>query len=251
LYLWFIVAWGWNYARPSLAVVLGYTAATPIQSRLDALENELAAALNRAAIAAHAEHDRGTGNPAALEAARTEALGAIGVVSQSIATRPKHWLFDAYFNAAGITGMFFPFTYETYVASDLLWFEYPFTVEHEWGHVAGVARESDANFVASIATLDSSDPIVRYSGLLEVYAALPRGRSDKLLTKLVLDDYSAMRRRNERRIVPIVSQLAWSTYDSYLKRQHVRTGVVNYTEYVRLLFGTAVGRDALARASRT
>lgn len=248
MYLWFIVAWGWNYARPSLAANLGYTPATPRQSRLDALEARLATALNRAAVAAHAEQDRNAGDGSALEAARTQTLHAIGVDPKAVATRPKRWLFDPYFNAVGITGMFFPFTYETYVASDLLWFEYPFTIEHEWGHVAGVARESDANFVASIATLDSGDPIVHYSGLLELYAALPRGPADRSLSKLVLADYDAIRRRNERRIVPVLSRLAWGTYDSYLKSQHVRTGVVNYTEYVRLLFGTALGREALAHA---
>jgi hypothetical protein len=251
LYVWFIVAWGWNYARPSLAQSLGYAPTLPTQSRLDAVEAALAAALNRAAIAAHAEHGRAASDGSALEAARTQTLRAIDIDPAAVATRPKRWLFDAYFNAVGITGMFFPFTYETYVASDLLWFEYPFTIEHEWGHVAGVARESDANFVASIATLDSDDPIVHYSGLLEVYAALPRGHSDRMLSKLVLGDYDAMRRRNLRRIVPVLSRIAWKTYDSYLKSQHVRAGVVNYTEYVRLLFGTTLGREALAHATRT
>lgn len=249
LYLWFIVAWGWNYERPSLSVALRYTAMTPQQNRLDALEAGLAVALDRAAIAAHDQHDRNVDETLSLESARMRTLQAIGGDTKAVATRPKRWLFDGYFDAAGITGMFFPFTYETYVASDVLWFEYPFTLEHEWGHVAGIARESDANFVASIATLDSDDPIVHYSGLLEIYAALPRGRSDRLLSKLVLSDYAAMRRRNKRRIVPAISHLAWNTYDSYLKSQHVRTGVVSYAEYVRLLFGTAVGREALSHAA--
>ncbi|MGH7660699.1 MAG: DUF3810 family protein [Vulcanimicrobiaceae bacterium] len=249
LYIWFIVAWGWNYARPSLAGGLGYMPVTPGQKRLDQLESALAAAMNRAAPSAHISQGRAANSRAALEAARTETLRAIRVDPEALATQPKHWLFDPYFNAVGISGMFFPFTYETYVASDLLWFEYPFTVEHEWAHVAGIARESDANFVAAIATLESSDAIVHYSGLLEVYAALPRGRSDRLLSRLVLDDYAAMRRRDAERIVPVVSRLAWGTYDSYLKSQHVRTGVINYTEYVRLLFGTALGREALAHAA--
>lgn len=249
LYLWFIVAWGWNYARPSLAVALGYTPVTLPQSRLDALEAALVSRLNRAAIVAHTEHGSEVDDAGPLESARTRTLQAIGVDSHAVATRPKHWMFDAYFNAAGITGMFFPFTYETYVASDLLWFEYPFTLEHEWGHVAGIARESDANFIASIATLNSADAIVRYSGLLQIYAALPRGPSDRLLSKLVLDDYGAMRRRNQRRTIPVVSRLAWNTYDSYLKSQHVGAGVANYAEYVRMLFGTAVGREALSHAA--
>ncbi len=249
LYAWFIVAWGWNYARPSLAESLGYVPDQPKHRQLDALENALVAALDRTATAAHAEHSRGTADDPALQAARARTLRAIRVDTPSVATRPKRWMFDFYFNAVGISGMFFPFTYETFVASDVLWFEFPFAIEHEWAHVAGIARESDANFVAALATLGSADPIVHYSGLLEVYAALPRGPSDRRLSKLVLDDYAAIRRRNQRRIVPLVSRVAWKTYDSYLKSQHVRTGLVNYSEYVRLLFGTDVGREALARAT--
>ena len=91
--------------------------------------------------------------------------------------------------------------------------------------------------------------MLRYSGLLIVYAALPRRAGpDARLSKLVRSDYAAMRERDKLHIQPIAFKLAWTTYDKYLKSQHVRSGVVNYTEYVRLLLGTAVGRDALARA---
>jgi hypothetical protein len=145
--------------------------------------------------------------------------------------------------------MFMPFTFETYIASDVLWFEYPFTLEHEWGHVAGIARESDANFIAALATLSSPDDVLRYSGLLIVYAAMPRIPSaDEHLSALVRSDYAAMRTRDQRHIQPVAFKLAWRTYDSYLKAQHVTSGVVNYTEYIRLLLGTTAGRAALAKA---
>jgi len=172
------------------------------------------------------------------------------VASRVVETHPKRTLLDPYFVATGVSGMFFPYTFETYLASDVLWFEYPFDLTHEWGHLGGIARESDANFVGAVGTLESEDPILRYSGLLIVYGAMPRLKQyDARLSKLVLADYAAMRQRDERHIKPIAFKFAWNTYDKYLKAQHVASGVVNYTEYVQLLLGTPLGRQALARAT--
>lgn len=252
IYLWFLVDWGWNYDRPSLGTTLRYDAASVDRLALEGLELRAVSALNAAAITAHRERDENVDIRPALIEAEQSTLGTLGITHKVVPTRPKRTIMDWYFTSAGVTGMFVPFTYETYLASDLLWFEYPFTLEHEWGHVAGIARESDANFVAALATLKSPDPIVRYSGLLIVYGALPRMPTpDARLSKLVLADYGAMRRRDVQHIRPLTFKIAWGTYDRYLKSQHVATGVVNYTEYVRLLLGTTAGRAALSTALGT
>lgn len=248
LYIWFLVAWGWNYLRPSFSASLPKTSAALDETQLIDLEERLARALDALAPAAHAEHERDPDRSAAMASARSATLHLVGIDHTVTQTVPKHTLLDGYFDAVGISGMFFPFTFETLLANDLLWFEYPFTLQHEWGHVAGVARESDANFVAALATLDSGDDVLRYSGLLMVYSALPRTRADRRLSRLVLSDYAAIRRRDRLRINPFVSKLAWGTYDRYLKSQHVRTGLVNYSEYARLLLETDLGRSALSRA---
>ena len=249
LYVWFLVAWGWNYLRPPLSATMGFTPPDLSSAQLERLEVHIASALDAEAVPAHALHARAADETPALDAAEAQTLRIIGIDHPVTRTNPKYWLMDPYFDAVGISGMFFPFTFETFVASDNLWFEYPFTLEHEWGHVAGVARESDANFIAAVSTLDSSDAVLRYSGLLEVYGAMPRGPADRLLSRLVLSDYQAIRARDEHRINPFVSHVAWNAYDRYLKAQHVRSGVVNYTEYIRLLLGTRAGRNALSAAT--
>jgi hypothetical protein len=249
IYVWFLIDWGWNYDRPSLGTTLHYDGASVDRLALEALELRAVTVLDQAANAAHRERDGNIDIRPALIEAEQSVLPTLGIAHKVIPTRPKRSIMDWYFTAAGVTGMFVPFTYETYVASDVLWFEYPFTLEHEWGHVAGIARESDANFVAALATLQSNDPIIRYSGLLIVYGALPRiPRADARLSRLVLADYGAMRRRDVQNIRPLTFKIAWGTYDKYLKSQHVETGVVNYTEYVRLLLGTDAGRAALSSA---
>jgi len=249
IYLWFLIDWGWNYDRPSLSTVLHYDSASVDRLALEPLEVRAVTVLNDAALAAHRERDGNVDIRPALIEAEQSVLGTLGITHKVVPTRPKRSIMDWYFTATGVTGMFVPFTYETYVASDQLWFEYPFTLEHEWGHVAGIARESDANFIAALATLQSSDPVIRYSGLLIVYGALPRiSRADARLSSLVLADYGAMHRRDLQHIKPLAFKIAWGTYDTYLKSQHVQTGVVNYTEYVRLLLGTDAGRAALSSA---
>jgi uncharacterized protein DUF3810 len=251
LYVWFTVAWGWNYVREPLYRTLGYDAASVDRVSLDRIEAAMVAELDAAAQPAHAAHDRGHDPRDSLRIAYEAALPLLDVHVPVKETRPKRTILDPYFVATGVSGMFFPYTFETYLASDVLWFEYPFDLGHEWGHLAGIARESDANFVGALTTLDSHDPILHYSGLLTVYGALPRIKKyDARLSSLVLGDYQAIRERNQRNIKRFAFKLAWNTYDKYLKAQHVQTGVVNYTEYVRLLLGTNVGREALTRATR-
>ncbi|HEY1727695.1 MAG TPA: DUF3810 family protein [Candidatus Baltobacteraceae bacterium] len=249
IYVWFMIDWGWNYDRPSLEAALHFDADSVERIALVPMELRAVRVLNDAAIAAHREREGNVDvRPQLIEAERAT-LVTLGITHSVVPTRPKRSIMDWYFTSAGVTGMFVPFTYETYLASDLLWYEYPFTLEHEWGHVAGIARESDANFIAALATLQSADPIVRYSGLLIVYGALPRiPRADARLSKLVLDDYGAMRRRDVQHIRPLAFKIAWGTYDTYLKAQHVPTGIVSYTEYIRLLLGTDAGRAALSTA---
>jgi hypothetical protein len=249
IYLWFLIDWGWNYDRPSLSTTLHFEGSSVDRLALEPLELRAVIALDAAALAAHRERDGNVDIRQALIEAEQAALPTLGITHTVVPTHPKRSIMDWYFTATGVTGMFVPFTYETYLASDVLWFEYPFALEHEWGHVAGIARESDANFVAALATLRSNDPVIRYSGLLIVYGALPRmAHADARLSKLVLNDYGAMRRRDVRHIKPLAFKIAWGTYDTYLKAQHVETGVVNYTEYVRLLLGTDAGRAALSAA---
>jgi hypothetical protein len=250
LYIWFTIFWGWNYERPALYHALEYDAASVERIDNRALEENFLRALNAAALPAHAAHGAAPERTPALRAAYERTLEEVRVRVLAEETVPKRTLLDPYFTATGISGMFFPFTFETYLASDLLWYEHPFDLEHEWGHVAGIARESDANFVGAIATLESPDPVMRYSGLLMVYAAMPRIKElDLRLSSLVAADYNAIHARNEHHIKPIAFKFAWGTYDKYLKSQHVTTGVVNYTEYVRLLLGTPLGRRALATAT--
>src|SRR6185295_18636817 len=79
--------------------------------------------------------------------------------------RPKRTWGDWYFRRAAVSGMTDPFFLETLIASDVLPFERPFVTAHEWSHLAGIADEGDANFVAWLAC-NHAAPRDQYSGWL-------------------------------------------------------------------------------------
>ena len=81
-----------------------------------------------------------------LSASFSRTTASLGLPGTVVPARPKHSLFDLYFRRAGVSGMTDPFFLETLVASDLLPFERPEVVAHEWAHLAGITDEGEANF---------------------------------------------------------------------------------------------------------
>ncbi len=160
------------------------------------------------------------------------------------AGRPKHTLLDVYFTRAGVSGMTSPFFLETLIASNLLPFERPGVIAHEWGHLAGFARESEASFFGLLVCLHGNDA-AQYSAWLDIFVRTlgARDRDDRraviaALPEAVRADLRAMAERSERDQVRAVSLVAWRAYDTYLRSQRVESGVRNYGEVVRLLAGT-------------
>jgi hypothetical protein len=68
---------------------------------------------------------------------------------------PKPTLTDPFMLATGTSGFINPLTLNVAIASDVLWFERPFNLAHEWSHVAAYAREDEANYLAIVTCLRS------------------------------------------------------------------------------------------------
>jgi hypothetical protein len=163
--------------------------------------------------------------------------------------RPKHTVLDWYFRRAAVSGMTDPFLLEILVASDVLPFERPFVVAHEWSHIAGIAHEGDANFVAWLSCVHGS-AAHRYSGWLMLYEqVLPSvGREDRAVIAARLsagprEDLRASRERLLRNVNPRVSAFGWRFYDSFLRANRVESGAASYAEVVRLALGVRFGPE--------
>ena len=94
---------------------------------------------------------------------------------------PKWSVLQPYFRWAGIDGVTNPFMPEVVINHDLLPMEWPFTVAHEWGHLAGLAHEAEASYAGWLTCQAGTDQ-TRYSAALwafgHVFAASPRESSN-------------------------------------------------------------------------
>jgi len=77
---------------------------------------------------------------------------------------PKKMLLSDWQTQMGYTGMFFPFTGEPLVNSNLIRVEVPFTTAHEIAHQRGIAKEYEASYIGFLACIRAQDIYFNYSG---------------------------------------------------------------------------------------
>lgn len=236
--VWFVASWGWCYDRAPVTTRVVYRPEAVNPDALARLRREAIAQVNALAPLAHAR----AAEPlaiGALRAAWLPVVRAMGDEWRPAVGAPKATLAAPFLAASGTEGFINPFTLEAQLAPDLLWFEVPFALAHEWTHLAGFAREDEANYAAIVACLRSHDPVQRYSGWLELFLYLPPlpHYPRSTFSPLVWSDFAAIRARNARHVNLTLARWSWRTYDAYLQANHVAAGIANYGEVTQLLLG--------------
>ena len=246
LYLLFLLLWGFNYERVPLAAKLDFDEQRLSTDALKQLYRAIVERLNAESVEAHggdwpAEAEWRTH----LHRAFDEAVKRLGNRRGISAAVPKKSLLNFYLAAAGIEGFVNPFGYEVILDKEVLPFEKPFLLAHEWGHLAGFADESEASFVGVLACLQSDSPALRYSGWLALYMHTPWPRSaagaqeePPRVAPEVIADLRAISERETRRQNATISRIQWAVYDRFLKASGVQAGVASYGMLVRLVLGT-------------
>jgi hypothetical protein len=142
-----------------------------------------------------------------------------------------------------------PFGLEVIANPDLLPFERPFVAAHEWGHLAGYADESEANFVGWLTCI-RAQPRHQYSAWFYLYwqvsgeiDADQRARLNSALAEGPRRDITAVIARLRAGEIPALQQASWQVYDKYLKANRVDAGVRSYSEVVTLLLRARFGPD--------
>ena len=248
IYLVFLVAWGLNYRRETLAAKLGYTEDRVTAAALDALAGAAVAHLNRLfEVIETRAWPRLEELPTDLGPAFERVQRELGASRPAPAVVPRRSLLTPYFRRAGIDGMFDPFSLQVLVNDTVLPFERPFVTAHEWAHLAGFAHEAEANFVAWLTCLEG-DERMQYSGWLNLVGrllgAVPESSRAALGEQLgpgPRADYAAVRARTSR-AVPIVRENVRRLNDGYLRANRVAGGVRSYGEVLQLAAGTDLGR---------
>jgi hypothetical protein len=252
-YLLFLALWGLNYRRVPLADQLAFDTRRVTGERLASFSRDVVNRLNALHAHAHAAGwpgldrtgrrvfvDRyGPGFHRALRQLRAPRTAQTAIVPGI----PKSSILTWYFRRAGIDGMTNPYLLEIIVNGDLLPFERPFVVAHEWAHLAGYAAEDDASFVGWLTCL-RGDESAEYSAWLFLYPHLLEnvdGPARADLARQLADgprsDLGAIRRRLSV-AVPAVQDAAGRVYDRYLKANRVEEGVESYNRVVTLVLGT-------------
>ena len=246
VYLWFLGAWGLNYARPTIESQVAFddSRITPQAVRL--LAEHAVREANKTHAAAHAEGFPSSHEwPTALSDALHQVERELGRPSPTRVAHPRTSILSPFYRAAGVSGQLAPFFLETLLNPDLTGPERPAVLAHEWAHLSGFAPESDASFVGYLAALRAG-PAAEYSVWLDLVSE-SANQLQPVTQRLVLEklaagprqDQEAIRQRLKALVRP-VERMAWSTYDQMLKSQGVDEGVRSYSRVIQLLIGTDV-----------
>lgn len=247
-FLWaFMLFFGLNYQRPLLFDLLGFERREATTVELEVMSGELIRRINVSYEEAHTAEKALPGTDEIFRLLE-ESFGSVpelALLPHGGFAPPKPVYFSGAMTRLGISGIYFPFTAEPNYNAEVPDFQIPFTMAHEMAHQRGVARESEANFVAFLVCVSSSDPFVRYSGYrngLGVVFELFRKEPDKArdLVKQLVPGY-----RDDSRLATLfwakagglLGAVGLRINDLYLRANRVRSGTADYARSTTLIIG--------------
>lgn len=159
-------------------------------------------------------------------------------------TVPKGVHYSKIMSMTGFTGVFFPFTGETYINVHQPGWGIPDTVSHELSHQRGVHLEAEANFCGIAACIQSENALYQYSGYMSGLIHLTNA-----LYKADRDAWNSLRERFSdelrtdwnynsdywREMEGTVNKVTDKVYDSFLKVNTQPEGLKSYGQCVDLL----------------
>ena len=141
-------------------------------------------------------------------------------------------------------GLYWPFVGEGNIDGGLHALQQPFTMAHEITHGYGITNEGICNFIAYLACQKSTDPFIKYAGLVSYWRYLAGAYQQHKqedywafrdqLPKGFLADLDAI--NNTLQQYPdIMPRFRNFAYDKYLKSQGISEGLQSYSQIVMLV----------------
>ena len=249
LYIFFMILWGFNYSRVSVAEMNGLESRFYSKSQLAELCTRL---IEEANHQRDIIKDQDLSRPADEdyqvyidEAHRgfTKLGDDIPQMSGSYGP-PKPVVSSPLMLYTGITGIYMPYTAEANVNISVPMLLFPSTLMHEMAHQRGIAPEDEANYIAYLASRDMDDGVFRYSGtmLALIHSMNALYSDDQEMAEEIRQGYSEQVREDIR----YYSEF-WKKYegrandaadrinDTYLKVNNESDGVKSYGKMVDLL----------------
>jgi hypothetical protein len=139
-------------------------------------------------------------------------------------------------------GIYLPFSFEGHIDGGLHPLQKPFTMLHEFFHGQGFTDEGICNFLAYVASCKTDNPWIRYSGAIGYWRYLQNQglrtqEQDiinivKSLPEKVRQDLIDIS-ETMRKYPDIMPKLRDKVYDTYLKSNGVKAGLISYSQMVR------------------
>lgn len=154
-----------------------------------------------------------------------------------------------YMSYTEIVGIFFPFTMESNVNTDIYEYNIPANMCHELAHLRGFMREEEANYIAYLACVNSDNIQFQYSGVTmaliysmntlyredeELYAKMREHISEQVLVEFSADA-AYWRDIRSTKIGNKVAEVSNQVNDTYLKANGQENGVKSYGKMIDLL----------------
>lgn len=245
--LLFVVLWGMNYSRPDAIERLHWPSLSTTESPADEL------ARISEALVVHANLEREAAAPPtpneidrAIDTGYERVAESLSLSDRFAASRgpAKFAVGSGLMSAFAISGIYFPFTAEANVNSQVPESERPFVVAHEKAHQRGIAAEDEANFFGFLACASSPDAWVRYSGYLFAQRQLLRELEHfqpERVRDLVARRSSAVQRDVDdsnafwAKHRGFFARVGRTVNDAYLELNGVVGGIDSYDRSARLL----------------
>ncbi len=232
-----------QYSAPPLSSRLGLETYEYTKEELYSAARLLAEDLNEAAQSA-SRSQNGLYSPPSLEnmlpeIRRSMKEGSLSSLIPAIMPAPakSSFFLSKALAYLGITGYYFPLTGEQNVSACVAPASLAFTAAHETAHALGIGPEKEANFAAFLCCLESNDPDIVYSGLLNGYIYLNNSlyaEDPELwqslyssLSQSVRDDLAAKNAHYDQYEGP-VREVGSAVNDAYIKATGQPQGVKSY-----------------------
>lgn len=247
VYVSFLLIWGLNYSCPSLKDKMAYhsdfvgdenliNSFIEVRDSVNAAREELMPAVITPVFVPQ--------NPQEIIREKVEEVMQDFGVKTWGEVRCKTISKKGWMRNAGISGIYFPFSLESYVDGTQSTITHIFSIAHELSHGYGITDEGEANFVAYLALKKCDEPLFQYVAEIEHLSYLLveiRNRDQQMYADLranlpywVKEDLNHIRDKSKSN----KSKLTWATdkmNDIYLKSNGVSEGIGSYSQMVGLI----------------
>ncbi len=250
VYFLFIVSWGLNYHRVSVASIANMEVREASVEELESLCRYLIDKANGLRELVAEDRDGVMVSPEGVRDMLERAYKGYQAASEVYPWlggkygRPKGVMLSEVLSYQGIGGIYIPFTVEANVNVSEPHFMIPFTASHEMAHQRGFAREDEANYIGYLTSTMHPDIDYQYSGTMAAlqYSMNALGRQDIERYRQLREEYGKGVARDFKawsdycsRYEGFVSQATDRINDAYLQANSQSDGVQSYGRMVDLL----------------